>query len=57
MINISILYLLYVGSDSGNAYGFDDDKDSPKVATKLFTENELKEAPTPIPAISKTSLG
>ena len=36
----------YVGSDSGNAYGFGDYKDSPESVTKLFTEDELKEAPT-----------
>ena len=46
MINISILYLRYVGSDSGNAYGFGDYKDSPELVTKLFTEDKLKEAPT-----------
>ena len=37
-INISILYLRYVGFDLRNVNGFGDDKDSP--------EDELKEAPT-----------
>ena len=46
LINISILYLRYVGSDSGNAYGFGDDKTSVELVTKLFMEDELKEAPT-----------
>ena len=45
-INISILYLRYVGFDLRNVNGFGDDKDSPELVTKLFTEDELKEAPT-----------
>ena len=36
----------YVGSDSGNAYGFGDNKTSVELVTKLFMEDELKEAPT-----------
>ena len=46
LFSILILYLRYVGSDSGNAYGFDDDKDSPELMTKLFTEDEMKKEPT-----------
>ena len=47
LISISIVYLCYIGSDSGSAYGFGSDKDSPELVTKLFMEDELKEAPTP----------
>ena len=46
LISISILYLRYIGSDSGNAYGFGDDEDSPELVAKLFTEDDLKKAPT-----------
>ena len=45
-VSISIIYLRYVGSGSGNTYGFGNDKDSPELVTKLFMEDELKEAPT-----------
>ena len=46
LINISILCLRYVGFDLRNVNSFGDDKDSPELVTKLFTEDELKEAPT-----------
>ena len=46
MVSISFIYLCYVGSGSGNAYGFGNDKDSLELVTKLFMEDELKEAPT-----------
>ena len=46
LVSISVLYLCCVSSDSGKAYGFGDDKDSLELVTKLFTEDELKEAPT-----------
>ena len=46
MISISILYLRYVDSDSGNAYGFCGGEDSSEFVTKLFMEDELKKAPT-----------
>ena len=46
LISVSNLYLDYAGSDSGNAYAFDDDNGSPELVTKLFTEDELQRAPT-----------